>query len=353
MMKNYILLTILLLTSGQLCFSQNIEFVDPDAFDAMFEQSFTIDTNNDGLISQSEASVVTTLDISFKAIQTFPEIIYFISLENLFMRNNAYEGVLDLSQNPELSVVIASPFNQIEQLILAPESKYTELYFEGNLLEGTLVFGNNSTVLESANFSIGSLEQVVFGDMVEVVNMSFEGNEFDGNQFSTGGIRKITGEFSLSGTNFTSYDFCGLESGGPNALLKLNYTFTDDMSSQNIIIDPSVEIELENVGGEETDNLEGQDCNGDAIDLNTLGTLSIDNNILASNISIYPNPSSDYININTISGEAFKYEMFDILGKRVVSTTNKKIDISYLNKGVYILSAQSVNRRDTFKIIKN
>jgi hypothetical protein len=70
-------------------------------------------------------------------------------------------------------------------------------------------------------------------------------------------------------------------------------------------------------------------------------------------ILIYPNPSSDtvYIDGNYSQLEAVVY---DILGKQVMnkSITNS-IDISQLEKGVYILQLSDGVKLSTRKIIKN
>ncbi len=52
-------------------------------------------------------------------------------------------------------------------------------------------------------------------------------------------------------------------------------------------------------------------------------------------ISIYPNPSSDYINIEY--NENFIAEIFDINGKLISVEENTIIDISNLNPNVYYI----------------
>jgi surface protein len=70
-------------------------------------------------------------------------------------------------------------------------------------------------------------------------------------------------------------------------------------------------------------------------------------------ISIYPNPTSDivYIDGNYTQLKVFVY---DILGKQVInkSITNS-IDISQLEKGVYILQLSDGVKLTTQRIIKN
>lgn len=67
-----------------------------------------------------------------------------------------------------------------------------------------------------------------------------------------------------------------------------------------------------------------------------------DSEVFSSNdFLIYPNPSSDYINIKNLSSFN-SYQMFDLRGRLIVSDNifdfDSKLDISFLAKGNYILS---------------
>ena len=69
-------------------------------------------------------------------------------------------------------------------------------------------------------------------------------------------------------------------------------------------------------------------------------------------ISIYPNPTSDIVYINGNYSQ-LKVGVFDILGKQLMnkSITNT-IDISQLEKGVYILKLSDGSKLTTQRIIK-
>jgi len=70
------------------------------------------------------------------------------------------------------------------------------------------------------------------------------------------------------------------------------------------------------------------------------------------NVSIYPNPTSDIVNIEGNYSQ-LKVVVYDILGKQVIkeSITNS-IDISQLEKGVYILQLSDGAKLTTQRIIK-
>ncbi|WMI66362.1 T9SS type A sorting domain-containing protein [Aestuariibaculum sp. YM273] len=74
------------------------------------------------------------------------------------------------------------------------------------------------------------------------------------------------------------------------------------------------------------------------------------------NLSIYPNPVNSgrtYIYITTKQNLSKKIEFFDVLGKRIYSTTlvGKELNISSLNKGVYILKVTENGISETRKLV--
>jgi len=68
-------------------------------------------------------------------------------------------------------------------------------------------------------------------------------------------------------------------------------------------------------------------------------------------ISIYPNPSSDYISVNIDS--ELEAVVFDLLGKELIrENISGRLDISSLEKGTYILNLTEGANTSTHKIIK-
>ena len=105
-----------------------------------------------------------------------------------------------------------------------------------------------------------------------------------------------------------------------------------------------IEIEGANESGELFGNfLFGADC----------FPLSINDNLL-SQLSLYPNPSSDVITINTPSGVEIKSTtLYNLLGKVVLeNTNNNEVNLSELPSGVYILNITTDNGSITKKVIR-
>ena len=72
---------------------------------------------------------------------------------------------------------------------------------------------------------------------------------------------------------------------------------------------------------------------------------------------VYPNPSKDFITIKNEKTENLSYQIFDVLGKIIMSgksKSNEKIDIQTLEKGNYFLQIQNENgQKEILKLIKN
>ncbi|MDP2453941.1 MULTISPECIES: T9SS-dependent choice-of-anchor J family protein [unclassified Kaistella] len=70
-----------------------------------------------------------------------------------------------------------------------------------------------------------------------------------------------------------------------------------------------------------------------------------------SQVSIYPNPTSDFIKIQNIK-DLQKVRIFDMTGKKVIETTSSDIDVLNLSAGQYILNIYSGNEVISRKFIK-
>lgn len=64
-----------------------------------------------------------------------------------------------------------------------------------------------------------------------------------------------------------------------------------------------------------------------------------------SNVSIYPNPTTDYVNIKNVSEKA-TYKIYSVFGNIVSKgeINNHKVDVQSLDKGIYIISILDSNK---------
>lgn len=82
------------------------------------------------------------------------------------------------------------------------------------------------------------------------------------------------------------------------------------------------------------------------------------NEITATHFKIYPNPTTDFVNIENTVGFDFELQFFDVNGKIIETNSihafkTKKINISQLNNGIYILQLKNNNNVLNYKFIKN
>ena len=74
---------------------------------------------------------------------------------------------------------------------------------------------------------------------------------------------------------------------------------------------------------------------------------------LFNDIYLHPNPSSDFVHIKGTNKE-LEIVVTDLLGKQIIKEqVSKKIDISTLEKGIYIVNLTDGINSTTHKIIKN
>ena len=88
----------------------------------------------------------------------------------------------------------------------------------------------------------------------------------------------------------------------------------------------------------------GKDCS----------TLSIDDNLLEPNITVYPNPVSSIVQILLSDGIILKSaEVYNLLGKRILSSENPFLEVGEFSKGVYFLKIITNKGQAQRKFIKN
>ena len=86
---------------------------------------------------------------------------------------------------------------------------------------------------------------------------------------------------------------------------------------------------------------------------NTLGLEAF----LESDISVFPNPVSSVLNIEThIDVQDLDIDLYDVAGKQVLQTSTSKVltrlDIENIPQGIYFLNLKSSGKNRTYKIIK-
>jgi hypothetical protein len=80
----------------------------------------------------------------------------------------------------------------------------------------------------------------------------------------------------------------------------------------------------------------------------------IDQNFLNNNINVYPNPTSQYINIETGNLKLNQIKIFTLTGELVLqpAVTSKSIDLSPFSNGIYIIQLETDSAIRHYKIVK-
>ena len=92
-----------------------------------------------------------------------------------------------------------------------------------------------------------------------------------------------------------------------------------------------------------TFNDAGLDCNG----------LSTEDYLNSESITIFPNPTNDFLMINGIENPV-NISIYNLLGAKVIAKSNTdKIDVSELSKGVYIINISDGVSQTNKKFVKN
>jgi len=90
---------------------------------------------------------------------------------------------------------------------------------------------------------------------------------------------------------------------------------------------------------------------------NIVESLGMDN-IQIENISIYPNPIINMLNVNIGANSDLNYSIFNITGQIILKgefiSSNNRVNFSELSKGIYFLQVRNtqLNKHNTYKLIK-
>jgi thiol-disulfide isomerase/thioredoxin len=266
------------------------------------------------------------------------------------MMDNTYDNGLNLSNYPSARIdraILASGTTSVN------EQKFIQYYndrintFSPVELSATAVFNPNSRNINinlSGEFVIGLSGDYRFNAVIleNGVGPYNQLNNFSG--WSSPVIAPISGiDFSTS-PNPVSILFDNVARAilggfnGSNSSLPSTITQGSTHTYQYTHTLPSTHNEMNiQVVGMVIDNNTGEILNGVKVNL---GLPTISENITETNsVFIYPNPARDELKIK---GEYLNVEIYNSLGKIIVSSKNKeKINISLLKNGIYTANIQT------------
>lgn len=82
----------------------------------------------------------------------------------------------------------------------------------------------------------------------------------------------------------------------------------------------------------------------------TIAVTDLNENLNQKKWIIYPNPASNYLNIQGPDDGLATYSIYTVNGSLILRTQNRKIDISKYTKGIYVLKIETGNHNFTHRI---
>ncbi len=124
----------------------------------------------------------------------------------------------------------------------------------------------------------------------------------------------------------------------------------DPIFNEILFIQNYINIDL---GTGFTDAYNQNDPVASSIDFSTLSTE--EETFKDINISIYPNPVIDIINIKGLTNEISKVEIYNINGQHILTkkTNMETVNIKEFNSGLYFIKLYTATASKTIKLIKN
>ena len=144
---------------------------------------------------------------------------------------------------------------------------------------------------------------------------------------------------AMQGANFAGADSRCLDEGTSSATAFLVVYQPDDIVGQ-----PSLEL---NVGSQQP-GVEPINVLQDMFD----NYLSLDSNNEEQMVKLFPNPSNGIVNLNSLN--MYKIDVFDVMGKNVLTTIGNSVNIHSLEKGTYVFKLKNIQSSaiSTYKIVK-
>ena len=309
--------------------------------DSAFEQrliDYGYDTIQDGKVLTSNITSIDSLDVSTPPNMFSPPKIYDLtgieSFSNLRFLNCAFNELtnLDLSQNSLLNNVMCG-FNNIQNLNISQNINLEHLMCSHNPISSIDLTQNiNLKTLNCAVMSINELD-VSQNLNLDTINCGY-------NQILN---------LNLSLNQSLIALFCGF-----NQLESLdirngnNINFTDFEANNNdslycISVDDST-WSTNNWTNIDSITSFSNDCNPSTTDIIEI----------KKNLSVYPNPTSEKINISVDNFNGnIQTEVFDLIGNRLQVTNETTISLRNYARGIYILKVAYGDRVEEVKVIKD
>ncbi len=359
-------------------FSENCEGIDVMPFIASFPAQIIAilqekaDTNKDGKLLLGEvqafvgemdlSSIAGITDLSF--LDSFVNIkglnlgssnlssidfSKFRDLKNLDLSDNDALQSLDLSKNPELASLVATGSDLLESLNLSNNKLLKELVLK------------NCPLVKALDIStVSELDSLVAKGNTLLNTITFGTQNSGKKNKSQKNVNTKLKTIDVSNNALTSLDISSFPN--VNKIIVNNNSLTSlkvNNGNNASISNSNFDARNNNLTSIVVDDATFSTANWTNIDAGTTfisGTLSVESEVLASMIKIYPNPFVEHINIKLDKGIVIKrISLKDTNGKSISSfpvNNTSQIDVSNLSSGMYLLIIETDKGIASKKIVK-
>ena len=333
-------------------FSQNTLIPDPVFEQALIDLGYDTAPIN-GSVPTANISNVTSLEVGYRNIADLTGIEDFTDLTNLYCDFNQLTS-LDVSNNFALTALFCAN-NQLTSLDVSNNTDLTELGCFDNQLTSLDV--SNNTALNYLGCGDNQLTSL---DVSNNTALNYLG--CGDNQITS---LDVSNNIALNGLFFYNNQLTSLDVTNNNALIYLycennQLTILDVRNGNNINLTSFYSTTNPNLTCIFVDDASYSNANWTDIDpastfVNNEAecALSIGDNAFELDVTIYPNPTDNYLfiegNKNPIS-----ISIYNLLGAEVISKSNTdKINVSELSNGVYVIRISDGIGQTDRKFIKN
>ena len=313
--------------------------------DTNFEQAL-IDAGHDsgslnGFVPTANVNTVTTLSINNKSITNLQGIEAFTNLETLSVTNNNIKE-LNIEKNVKLTNLNLTN-NELTNIDVSKNTALKFLFLTGNNLKSfnvgtntnleTLFLNNNelttieglslATALNNLELSSNKLTNIDLSNNSGLLYLYVNNNEFTTLDFSANNLLE-----ELYVNNNPNLTALNIKSGGNSNITDFNAANTPNL---NCIQVDDVAFSTTNWTSIDPANTFSENC----------ATASVED-LKLTDFSIYPNPSTHTINIKTLN-KIKEAVIYSILGEKVLNTNTQNIDISKLNRGIYLIKVTTTD----------
>lgn len=371
--KNSILITLLIISLN--LFAQNTYVPDDNFEQALIDLGY--DTVLDDYVLTANIVGITNLDVGLKDISDLTGIEDFSALTILHCFNNLLSS-LDVSQNSALNSLYCQ-YNQLTTLDITQNTALIVLNCRSNQLSTLDVTNNTSlqqiscnsneittldispnTALNYLHCGINQLSSLDVTQNTAITNLYFNNNQLSSIDLSQ--------NLALVYLHCQYNQIVSLDLSQNIVLIKL-LIYTNQLSSLDIRNGNNTNIaDVDFQTGDNpnlrcifVDDAVWSAANWSYIDPTSTfvenqaecDALSLDEEITKQNISIFPNPSNDMLTVQT-DKTISSVIIYNLLGEKVNEFFSKKINISEMSKGAYLIQIITIGgEKSTFKLLKN